>query len=106
MDMGQMRAMVDRMNRQLAAEGKGPFQWKTVPQGAATSVWAGAVAPADEVGGRYCENCKVGQIVADDAIIRWMRTTQSHCGRKVRKWWESRLAKRVSARQTSFGPRT
>ena len=42
--------MMDQMNRDLAAEGKPPFQWKTIPQGAATSVWAGVVAEADEVG--------------------------------------------------------
>jgi hypothetical protein len=24
------------------------------------------VAPADEIGGRYCENCHVARIVADD----------------------------------------
>jgi hypothetical protein len=26
-------------------------------------------APADEVGGRYCENCHVGTIVPDDVVI-------------------------------------
>ncbi len=35
------------------------FRYKTVPQGAATSVWAGFVAPADLVGGLYCEDCHV-----------------------------------------------
>ena len=35
----------------------------------ATSVWAGVVAAADEVGGRYCENCHVGVIVPDDRKI-------------------------------------
>jgi NAD(P)-dependent dehydrogenase (short-subunit alcohol dehydrogenase family) len=35
------------------------FEWKTIPQGAATSVWAGIVAGPDEIGGRYCENCHV-----------------------------------------------
>jgi NAD(P)-dependent dehydrogenase (short-subunit alcohol dehydrogenase family) len=69
MDEGHVTAMIDQMNKQLAAEGKGPFAWKTIPQGAATSVWAGVVAPSDEIGGRYCENCHVGKIVADDAII-------------------------------------
>jgi NAD(P)-dependent dehydrogenase (short-subunit alcohol dehydrogenase family) len=69
MDPGRLLAMVDQMNQQFAAEGKGPFQWKTVPQGAATSVWAGVVAPAAEIGGRYCENCHVGNIVADDVNI-------------------------------------
>jgi hypothetical protein len=69
MDSGRLQMMVDQMNQQLAAEGKAPFQWKTIPQGAATSVWAGFIAPADEVGGCYCENCHVGTIVPDDAVI-------------------------------------
>jgi NAD(P)-dependent dehydrogenase (short-subunit alcohol dehydrogenase family) len=56
---------IDGINQQLAAQGKAPFQWKTIPQGAATSVWAGVVAPADEIGGRYCENCHVAQVIAD-----------------------------------------
>jgi NAD(P)-dependent dehydrogenase (short-subunit alcohol dehydrogenase family) len=69
MDPSHLQAMIDQMNKQLAAEGKAPFQWKTIPQGAATSVWAGVVAPAAEIGGRYCENCHVGQIVPDDVVI-------------------------------------
>jgi NAD(P)-dependent dehydrogenase (short-subunit alcohol dehydrogenase family) len=44
------------------------FRWKTIPQGAATSVWAGVVAPAEVVGGRYCEDCQVAQIVTDAAV--------------------------------------
>ncbi len=59
--------MLKQINAQLAAEGKPPFQWKTIRQGAATSVWAGAVAVADEVGGRYCENCHVSEIT--DGLI-------------------------------------
>src|ERR1700722_5691220 len=69
MEFAQLQKMMDQMSQQLVAEGKGPFQWKTIPQGAATSVWAGIVAPADEVGGRYCENCHVGTIVPDDVVI-------------------------------------
>ena len=68
-DPSRLETMIAQINKQLAAEGKAPFQLKTVPQGAATSVWAGAVAPADEIGGRYCENCHVGNIVPDDATI-------------------------------------
>ncbi len=33
--------------------------YKSVPAGAATSVWAAFVARADEIGGRYCEDCGV-----------------------------------------------
>jgi NAD(P)-dependent dehydrogenase (short-subunit alcohol dehydrogenase family) len=69
MEPGQLQAMVDQISKQLAAEGKGPFQFKTVPQGAATSVWAALVATADEIGGQYCENCHVGKVVADDVVI-------------------------------------
>jgi NAD(P)-dependent dehydrogenase (short-subunit alcohol dehydrogenase family) len=68
-DPSRIQKLVEQINEQLAAEGKGPFQWKTVPQGAATSVWAGVVASADEIGGQYCENCHVGKIVPDDAPI-------------------------------------
>ena len=66
---GRIEKVIEEINRQLAAQGKGPFQWKAIPQGAATSVWAAVVAPANEIGGRYCENCHVGQIVPDDAAI-------------------------------------
>ena len=69
LDPSAIPAMIDQINRDLAAEGKPPFQFKTIPQGAATSVWAGVVAAADEVGGRYCENCHVGEIVPDDRKI-------------------------------------
>jgi NAD(P)-dependent dehydrogenase (short-subunit alcohol dehydrogenase family) len=68
-DPGRLDKVVEEINQQLAAQGQGPFQWKTIPQGAATSVWAGVVAPGDEIGGRYCENCHVGQIVPDNATI-------------------------------------
>jgi NAD(P)-dependent dehydrogenase (short-subunit alcohol dehydrogenase family) len=65
LDPAHLQALIDQMNEQSGAEGKPPFQYKTIPQGAATSVWAAVVAPAEEIGGRYCENCHVGQIVPD-----------------------------------------
>jgi NAD(P)-dependent dehydrogenase (short-subunit alcohol dehydrogenase family) len=65
----RIQALIDQISQQLAAEGKPAFQWKTIPQGAATSVWAGVVAPANEIGGRYCENCHVGQLVGEDVTI-------------------------------------
>jgi NAD(P)-dependent dehydrogenase (short-subunit alcohol dehydrogenase family) len=68
-ESGRLEKIVEEINQQLAAQGKGPFQWKSIPQGAATSVWAAVVAPADEIGGRYCENCHVGRIMGDDVTI-------------------------------------
>ena len=64
-----MNGLLDMINSQLASEGKGPFEFKTIPQGAATSVWAAVVASAEDVGGRYCENCHVSEVVADDVVI-------------------------------------
>lgn len=68
-EQGRIEKLVAQINEQLAAEGKGPFQWKTIPQGSATSVWAGVVAGADEIGAQYCENCHVGKIVPDGTPI-------------------------------------
>lgn len=60
--------MMARVNR--GASGQAPaFKFKTVPQGAATSVWSGFVASADAVGGRYCEDCHVCE-VNDDTTSR------------------------------------
>jgi hypothetical protein len=42
---------VEQINAQRAAEGRPPFQIKTISQGAATSVWAAFVTSAEEVGG-------------------------------------------------------
>jgi NAD(P)-dependent dehydrogenase (short-subunit alcohol dehydrogenase family) len=69
MDPGALQALVETMNQQMAKEGKGPFQFKTIPQGAATSVWAAVVGPAEEIGAHYCENCHVGHVVPDTAVI-------------------------------------
>jgi len=68
-DQGQILKIIEQRDRQLAAEGKPPFQWKTIPQGAATSVWAGVIAPADEIGGRYCEDCHVSKVLPDSVNI-------------------------------------
>ena len=55
--------MIEQINATNTSQGLPAFEWKTIPQGAATSVWAGVVAPAAEVGGRYCEDCHVADIV-------------------------------------------
>jgi NAD(P)-dependent dehydrogenase (short-subunit alcohol dehydrogenase family) len=72
-----LETRVDEINQQLAAADKPPIHWKSIPQGAATSVWAGVVAPADEIGGRYCEDCHVGSVVPSevpgDAVTEGVR---------------------------------
>ncbi len=65
---GAIERRVAEINDALAADGKELFRWKTVPQGAATSVWAGVVAEAEAVGGRYCENCHMSELVEADTV--------------------------------------
>jgi NAD(P)-dependent dehydrogenase (short-subunit alcohol dehydrogenase family) len=69
LDPSQVRKTIEQMNQRLAAQGKAPFQLKTIPQGAATSVWTAVIAAADKIGGQYCENCHVGNVVPDEAPI-------------------------------------
>jgi NAD(P)-dependent dehydrogenase (short-subunit alcohol dehydrogenase family) len=71
-DSSQIEKIIEERNRQLAAEGKAPFRWKTIPQGAATSVWAGVVAPAEEIGGKYCEDCHVASVVPTEIPVSAM----------------------------------
>ena len=72
LDDGALQSMVETINAEQAAEGKPPYQFKTIPQGAATSVWAGVVAPTDEIGGCYCENCHVSPVLTTDGNISMM----------------------------------
>ncbi len=66
MGEGEINALIDSIN---ASQPEGQsFQWKTIPQGAATSVWAGFVAPSDAIGGRYCENCHVAELSLGEGI--------------------------------------
>ncbi len=61
MDPETVEALIKSMDAARPA-GAPEFKWKTPAQGAATSVWAGVVAPADLVGGKFCEDCHVAEI--------------------------------------------
>jgi NAD(P)-dependent dehydrogenase (short-subunit alcohol dehydrogenase family) len=65
------RYMTDEVRNRLIAsinasqpKGAQPFSWKSIPQGAATSVWAACVASAEAIGGRYCEDCHVAEVAS------------------------------------------
>jgi NAD(P)-dependent dehydrogenase (short-subunit alcohol dehydrogenase family) len=57
-----IQGMLKNLEESNKAAGAPAFQWKSIPQGAATTVWAGFVAPAGEVGGKYCEDCHVAAL--------------------------------------------
>ncbi len=56
-----VQGMVDELGEAKDAA-VAAFDWKNVSQGAATAVWAGVVAAAGDVGGRYCNDCQVAEI--------------------------------------------
>ncbi len=68
MSEGELQALIDQIN----ASGQ-TFRFKSIPQGAATSVWAGFVAGADEVGGHYCEDCHVAEITTGEGLREGVR---------------------------------
>jgi NAD(P)-dependent dehydrogenase (short-subunit alcohol dehydrogenase family) len=74
------RYMTPEVTAQLIADSEankpagGPaFKWKTIPQGAATSVWAGVVAAPETVGGLFCEDCHVAEITVGEGIRAGVR---------------------------------
>jgi NAD(P)-dependent dehydrogenase (short-subunit alcohol dehydrogenase family) len=69
-----LQQMIDKINADNAAKGIAAFTFKTVPQGAATSVWSGIVAAADEVGGRYCEDCHVAAVTEGNELREGVRS--------------------------------
>lgn len=68
MDEGQLAALVASINETAAKAGTPAFEFKTIPQGAATSVWAAVVADPTEIGGKYCEDCHVAELQEGEGI--------------------------------------
>jgi NAD(P)-dependent dehydrogenase (short-subunit alcohol dehydrogenase family) len=66
---GAIEAFLQQIQEQRAAAGEPPYEFKSIPQGSATSVWAGLVAHADEVGGKYCEDCQVAELIPADSQV-------------------------------------
>jgi len=66
---GAIEAWFQQIQEQRAAAGEPPFEFKSISEGAATSVWAGVVSSADEVGGKYCEDCQVGELIPADSQV-------------------------------------
>ena len=68
MSDGDLEALVVSINATYAEAGLPAFAFKSIPQGAATSVWAAVVADGDEVGGVYCEDCHVAEIQKGEGL--------------------------------------
>ena len=83
------QAMIDSINAGNAAANAPAFEWKTIPQGAATSVWSGVVAPAELVGGLYCEDCHVAEVVEGEGLRGGVRPYALDADRAKALWAKS-----------------
>lgn len=58
-----LQGLFETVGNARAEAGLPPLELKSIPQAAATSVWAAVIADKDEIGGRYLEDCAVSPIV-------------------------------------------
>jgi NAD(P)-dependent dehydrogenase (short-subunit alcohol dehydrogenase family) len=66
------RHLTEETLNQMAERTKqstGDMGWKTIPQGAATTVFAATAPELDGEGGVYLEDCHIAELVADDPAI-------------------------------------
>ena len=66
---GGLEGIVEQVDRGRAKQGLPPSMTRTPAQGAATSVWAAAIAGGAEIGGRFCEDCSVSPLNDSDARL-------------------------------------
>ena len=90
------RYMTPEVMEKLIAEinanqpkGAAPFSWKSIPQGAATSLWAACVADAEAIGGRYCEDCHVAEVVSVPGVRGGVQTYALDPQRAQALWQKS-----------------
>ncbi len=82
--------LIEQMQARWRATTSGrEIRFKSVPQGAATQVWCACVAPADAVGGRYCEDCHVAEINDNPANRAGVRSYALDPGRAEALWTKS-----------------
>ena len=83
------RHLTPELIAQIMPAGPAAFKFKTIPQGAATSVWSAVVASADAVGGRYCEDCHVADITNDPNARTGVRAYALDSARADALWAKS-----------------
>ncbi|WP_111217004.1 SDR family NAD(P)-dependent oxidoreductase [Rhizobium tumorigenes] len=85
----QLEAIVAQLKEASEAAGAPPLEYKTIEQGAATSVWAAVVADGDLVGGRYCENCSVADVADEGGFDEGVRSYALDQDSAKRLWAKS-----------------
>jgi NAD(P)-dependent dehydrogenase (short-subunit alcohol dehydrogenase family) len=65
--------VIQGLQDRVAAMGRS-FNWKTIPQGAATSCWAATAAELVAHGGAYLEDCHVAEVTDDPTSQNGVRS--------------------------------
>lgn len=86
---GALDALVDQLNSDAKESGADAYELKSIPQGAATSIWAAVVADADAVGGRYNEDCHVAEATEGDGMRAGVRSYALDAERAKALWMKS-----------------
>jgi NAD(P)-dependent dehydrogenase (short-subunit alcohol dehydrogenase family) len=89
LDEGAIEALVEQINATARESGGEAFEFKSIPQGAATSVWAAAVADPAEVGGRYLEDCHVAELAEGEGLRAGVRAYALDAGNAKALWAKS-----------------
>ena len=76
--------MVETLMARVTSRDTG-FQWKTIPQGAATSCWAATAPDLEGRGGVYCEDCHVAE-TDDEAATGGVRSYALNTSYAERLW--------------------
>ena len=79
-------AMATLMSRMPAGEAPA---FKSIPAGAATTVWCAVIGGAADIGGRYCEDCGVGQSTDDPLARSGIRSYATNPARADALWARS-----------------
>nr|WP_314466989.1 SDR family NAD(P)-dependent oxidoreductase [uncultured Novosphingobium sp.] len=68
MTQDEKEALVASIGASLEAAGASPLVYKSIPQGAATTLWSAVVAEPSQIGGRYCEDCQVAEVQESEGL--------------------------------------
>ena len=82
-----LQGLFATVGKARAEAGLPPGELKTIPQAAATSVWAAVVASADAVGGHYLEDCAVAPVEdTPNPFLDGVRSYALDPGNAARLW--------------------
>jgi NAD(P)-dependent dehydrogenase (short-subunit alcohol dehydrogenase family) len=81
-------AVLGGLQQRIAAMGR-TFSWKTIPQGAATTVWAATSNEAAAHGGAYCEDCGIAAVDDSPAAQNGVRSYAVDPTSAARLWESS-----------------